>query len=333
MQWAPSWVNPRQSVYKDLQKFYDSIDVRDLLRFGGGVRLSMRVAVVDLQVHLGLRALRLGGAFATPQIVANSILTDSKFCNVYARHMLYGTLEEVHRAVPLVKVDQHVDDLAQCAVGRETAVVKEVVEATEIITFACDRLSPPISPKSTTCCSDVKTKTLLRRGLLELGIQISVTGRTRDQGIDTEGRKTSCWRGEKNACARLRNEARNSMSPSHQKSFQSPQHQHLPCASFGAAGMGMRTPPCKVSDRALRTPCPKSGRCVPSSIAFGLTHNEDPAVQGIECIKCGWCFGTAPMSLSARACAELGGPRAAPRRELPLDEGWVLYVGGHVCPF
>ena len=78
----------------------------------------MRVDVVDLQVHLWLRALRWAGTFAKPRIVANSILASNKFSNANARSMLYGVLEEVHRAVPLVRVDQRVDDPAQCAVGR-----------------------------------------------------------------------------------------------------------------------------------------------------------------------------------------------------------------------
>ena len=59
--------------------------------------------------------------------MANRILAGSKFSNAHARNMLRGILEEVHRAVPLVKIDQHVDDLAQCAVGRQTAVIKQMV--------------------------------------------------------------------------------------------------------------------------------------------------------------------------------------------------------------
>ena len=47
-----------------------------------------------------------------------------------------ASLEEVHRPVPLVRVDQHVDDLAQWAVGRLTAAIKQLVEAAEIVTSA-----------------------------------------------------------------------------------------------------------------------------------------------------------------------------------------------------
>ena len=51
------------SVYWDLQKFYDPVSVRQLLRLGAECGFPMRVAVVDLEVHLGLRALRWAGAF------------------------------------------------------------------------------------------------------------------------------------------------------------------------------------------------------------------------------------------------------------------------------
>ena len=51
------------SVCWDLQKFYGSIDVRQLLRCRAECGFPMRVAVVDLQVHFGLRALRWAGTF------------------------------------------------------------------------------------------------------------------------------------------------------------------------------------------------------------------------------------------------------------------------------
>ena len=157
------------SVYWDLQKFCDSIDVRHLLRLGAECCFPRRVAVVDLQVHLGLRALRWAGASAKPQLVANSIPAGGKFSYAHARMMSHGISEEVHRVAPLVRVHRHVDDLVQCAVGRQTAVIKQMVEVAEITTFACDRQSLAISPKSTTCCSDVETEALLRRGLWSLG--------------------------------------------------------------------------------------------------------------------------------------------------------------------
>ena len=199
---------------------------------------------------LGLRAARWVSAFAEPQLVANSMLAGSKFSNVHARNMLYGILEEVHRAGPLVRVDQRVDDLAQCAVGRQTAVIEQMVEAAEIITFACDRVSLVISPESTTRCPDVGTQALLRRGLLERWINVGFTTRTRDLGVDTGG-------GSRRSVGVMKW-----------------------AVSAPSTIQGIRT-------RAEDAVCPESGRCEnTSSIAIGLPYNADPVVQaGIEGVK------------------------------------------------
>ena len=47
------------------------------------------------------------------------------------------------------------DDLAQCAVGRQTVVIRKMLETAQIITFGCDRPNLGISPTSTLFCSVV----------------------------------------------------------------------------------------------------------------------------------------------------------------------------------
>ena len=181
------------------------------------------------------------------------------------------------------------DDLAQCVVGRQTAMVKRVVEAAEIVTFACDRLSLLISPKSTICCSNVKSEALLRRGLLELGISVGVTRRTRDLGVDTGGgSRRSVGVMRKRLCKAAKRSRRLAVIRRHTKKASSLHSTNIwPCASFGAAGMGIAPSTMQgIRTRAAGAVCPKSGRCVTSSIAIGLLHNADPAVQtGIECVK------------------------------------------------
>ena len=153
----------------------------------------------------------------------------------------------------------------------------------ETITFASDRLTLVISPKSSLCCSEVKPATILRRGLLELGIPFSNTRRTR-LGVQACGRRheeapvLGCETEQKTRCH----------SPSDQKSVQSPQHQHFGRVPvLGRRAWASRPPPCKPSDRVLWMPsASRAAWCVTSSIEIGLLHNADPAVQaGIECIK------------------------------------------------
>ena len=306
--------------------------MRHLLRLEAGFGFPMRVAVVDFQFHLGLKALRWAGAFVKPQIVANSTLAGSKFSNAYARNMLYGILEEVHRSVPLVRVDQHVDDLAQCAVGHQTAVIKHIVEAAEIITFACDRLRLVISPKLTICCSDVKTETLLRRGLVGPGIHFGVTRRTRDLGFDSGGSaRRAVGLTRKRLCKAAKRSKRLAVIRRHTKKAPSLHRTNIwPCSSLGAAGMGIAPSTMQgIRSRAADAMCPKFGGCVTPGIAIGLPHNADPAVQArIECVKQWLVFWhNADEFVRTRACGAL---RLS--LEQLRDRSSRPHVGGRVCP-
>ena len=69
------------TVQWDLQKFHDFIGVRHLLRLGAECGFSMRVAVVDLQVHLGWRPC-VGLALLPSHRLC------SKFSHASARNML-----------------------------------------------------------------------------------------------------------------------------------------------------------------------------------------------------------------------------------------------------
>ena len=222
-------------------------------------------------------------------------------------------LEEVHRAVPLVRVDQHADDLAQSTLGRQTAVIKQLVDAAEIIIFTCDRLSLVISPKSTICCSDVKTETSLRRGLLELGIHFGVTRGTCHLEVDTGGRSRPVVGVTR---MRLCKGAKRSKRPKNPSSLHGTNIWRA--ASLELRAWLLRPPPCKVSDRALRMPCVPSlvGASRSFSIAIGLPHNADPAVQaGIECVKRWLVFWQNSDYYVRRACggsasssSAMGGP-------------------------
>ena len=50
--------------------------------------------------------------------------------------MVYG----IHRPQPLVQVDQHVDHVAQCAVGWRCDEVREIVHTAEVLRNRLDKL-------------------------------------------------------------------------------------------------------------------------------------------------------------------------------------------------
>ena len=65
------------SVYWDLQKFYDSVGARHLLRLGAECGFPTRVAVVDLQVRLGLRVLLWAVAVAPSFVPSSRFVTSN----------------------------------------------------------------------------------------------------------------------------------------------------------------------------------------------------------------------------------------------------------------
>ena len=223
-------------------------------------------------------------------------------------------LEEVHRDVPWVRVDQHVDDLAQCAVGHQTEVIKQMVEAAEIITFACE---PCPLAKSTTCCSDVTNETLLRRGLLELGINFAVTKRTCDLGVDTGGgsRRAVLMRKQTPVCKAAKRSKRLAVTRRHTKKASSLHSNNIwPCSSFGAAGMGIAPTTMQgVRSGAADAVCSKSGRLRPVLPLVCPAMLTPPCRPGLGASSGGWFSGK--NLTHARAQSMEAEPRAAPRRE------------------
>ena len=76
------------TVFWDLAKFYDSLDLVVVVSLAQRAGFPVRVAAMDLQVHTGLRFLRWHGAAAQPIASCTSVLAGSRFSNTYARVFL-----------------------------------------------------------------------------------------------------------------------------------------------------------------------------------------------------------------------------------------------------
>ena len=116
-----------------------------------------------------------------------------------------------------------------------------------------------------------------------------VARRKRDLGVDTGGgSRQAVGVLRKRLCKAAKRSRKLAVIRRHSKKATSLHSTNIwPCASFGASGMGIAPPTMQgISSRAADAVCPKSCRCVTSSIAIGLPKIADPAVQaGIECVK------------------------------------------------
>ena len=66
------------SVFWDVEKFYGSLSIPELVGCCPRKGFNKTVAAMDLQVHLGLRLLRWQGNFGQPIAPCNSVLAGSK---------------------------------------------------------------------------------------------------------------------------------------------------------------------------------------------------------------------------------------------------------------
>ena len=204
------------SLYWDLLKFCDSIDARHP-RVEAECGFPMRVAVVDLQVHSpwveghGLWQTACWRAASFPMRMRERCSTESW---------------EIHRSVPLVRVDQHLDGTVRGGSpnGGDQAPVSVTDRA-----WSSRPSRPHVAPT-------LRPKRCFGEGCWSSGsMLVSLEGpATREEAQDV----LSAW--WENACARPRNVARDSLSfvVTPKKSFQSPQHQHLAVLQLWSRGNG-----------------------------------------------------------------------------------------------
>ena len=174
------------------------------------------------------------------------------------------------------------DDLAQCAVGRQTVVIRKMLEAAQIITFGCDRPNLGISPTSTFCCSVVE----------KFVVAADPFQRHAEDSRPSSGHgwwcQACCADHEKALVKAAKRSRRLGVIRCHTKEASG-----LHGTNSGTAPVlelrawTSRLPPTQgTRSRAADAICPKSCRCVTSSNAAGLPHNADPAVQvGIQRVK------------------------------------------------
>ena len=206
--------------------------------------------------------------------MANSMLAGSKFSEcVREERRRTESWRRFNRSVPLVRVDQHLDGTVRGGSpnGGDQAPVSVTNRA-----WSSRPSRPHVAPT-------LRPKRYFGEGCWSSGSMLVSRGRpaTREEAQDV----LSAW--WENACARPRSKRLAVMRRHNLKKASSLHSTNIwPCSSFGAVGMGDAPSTVQgIRSRAADAVCPKSGRCV-SSIAIGLPHKADPAVQArFECVK------------------------------------------------
>ena len=171
-------------IYWDMQKFYDSLDLVILIQVVMHHGYSLKLAAIDLQIHVGLRILRWCGSCSSPLAPSTSVLAGGKFSNSYARLYLYDILEELHNDFSSVTLGEHVDDVATLGVGIEDEVLDTMKHLAEQFSDRLKRVKLTISPKTVVTSSSPQLALKLCKFMEQIGITSTAARAARDLGVD-----------------------------------------------------------------------------------------------------------------------------------------------------
>ena len=189
------------AILWDAEKFYDSLDLRLIVKEGQLASMDILVLTVCLEAYLCPRTLTVDGACSLPVDIANSILQGCRFANRMCRFAMYKTLDELHRKwmprEPSFSIDEYVDDLAQRGAGGEGLLENMAGIAVDLISWlSADRVT--LGCKSTIVCSKPSQARALQSIIArKTGVQLRVARSARDLGIGYSAgttRASAYWR-------------------------------------------------------------------------------------------------------------------------------------------
>ena len=265
----------------DIEKYYDSIDLLQLIVGMQQLDYPIAVAAMDLLIHVAPRILRWNKLFTEPIGISTSILAGTKFSNRYSRIVIFNMMEELRSRLPSVVSRSFVDDLAQSSYGDWAHVVGGILEAAIVLRDHMERLKLKISPKSTLVTSSRSLSLKLKSLLAAEGIRVSTKVQVHDLGTEaTAGvtRGTICRNKRfRKVAARKRKVLRLGRFTTKAKKL------YLtnlwPANSFGLEAYGVTKRQLqRMRADAAACVANRSGQCTTTTIAIGLGQKADPAI-------------------------------------------------------
>ena len=277
------------SIYWDVEKFYDSICIVQLVKLAAGRGFPLHVAAIDLQVHLGLRIIRWAGSHSQPLKVSTSVLAGSKFSNMYARVYLYDVLEKLHAQFDNITIGLHVDDLATSAHGDIEDAMGSIEKVGTILERALKERLLEISHKTVVVSSKPKAASETAIRLAKVGIRCEVERSARDLGVDAAGgsRRSVKVLNARISKTRKRLVKLKVLKKLDKRATKLYATNLWPASTFAIGGMGVApTSIKKLRTQAGQAALGKFGQCNTTAIALMMRAGADPAIKvRLEVVK------------------------------------------------
>ena len=174
------------SIYWDLTKFFDHVDLNCLVLLREHLGFPLKVLSLALNVHCNLRLLVHKGVTVSGISATRGILAGCPFSISFARACLYDILHAVHaRAVRPLRLRQYVNDLAQSSTGPQLVAFEEAYETASALFNRLVDACFVISDKTTLVGSSTTYLEKLGVALRNRGIPVRTAKSVKDLGLDT----------------------------------------------------------------------------------------------------------------------------------------------------
>lgn len=172
----------------DLEKFYDTIAIQNLVREAKRLDYLLRLLTISLQVHLSARWLRVGATISDGIKPCTSIMAGCAKSNTFARIATFNLMAWMRTGHPAAPMQQYVDDMIQRAEGTKRYIMRILPKAVQDFATKVE-LQLRISIKASMVCSTGGLAQELKKCMIDLSIPIAITAEARDLGAIAAGGK------------------------------------------------------------------------------------------------------------------------------------------------
>ena len=180
------------AIYHDYDKFFDSVDIIELLSEAIFTSFPPVQLALALQQHLAPRVIQVAGFSGEPVLVYISILAGCRFSVAMTRSLLMRAMQKTIKEHPETKTNVHVDDTAMLVTGSSRSYVYDTIVPTAL-SFAKQvrKLRLTLSSKGVIVCSDSSMAKYMQKELKLHGIDYQTELHARDLGISFTAAQSS----------------------------------------------------------------------------------------------------------------------------------------------
>ena len=288
--------NSAAALLWDLDKFFDTIDLKDVRRNAVERDYPRRELCLAIAMHRAPRVLQMAGVSSCAILPLLSILQGCTHSSRFARLITWRPIErsggdvndirQVDRSIARVSSSTFVDDVAQLAVGKKSAVSRALTIAGVSFAASIKRFRLAISCKSLVVASDLHLAKLISCTICkEAQVKLTACSSGRDLGLTLSGNPKRITSLQDNRLNKTRKRLQRiaPLARSLKAARKLIATGALPQVLWGSSSIGIAPTKIKQLRTMVAGACGigGAGRCASTAIAISLGHLKDPEIAAV----------------------------------------------------